>query len=282
MLLSGEAIEPARLVAAIWSPQDLGDPRRHRRLTKIVTGLLCGAAARSPKGVRAEDRGTDRFWDNEHLSPAKLERGGRAQMRAAILGLTVLVLAHDTSEIDVHGRGEPADAGPLRAGAARGYLLHGCSAIDPTHGALIGILDNWAWVRKWELQREDCKTRDAEKKESHKWIRGIKRARRQLKAAGFTGRVIHAADREADDYKVFAYARRSRSNVIIRARHDRAIVEGSGKLWTELESRTSVLGWSLRVAVERKRERRPAQTLAASAKAAATRTRRRAAQTLTS
>ena len=232
MLLPDEAIEPASVVSAIWRSADLGDPRRYRRLVKIVGALLWGSVG-SPKAVRAADRGADRFWDNKHLAPTTLERGARTQMRSAILGLTVLVLAHDTSEIDEHGRGEPADAGPLRAGSACGYLIHGCAVIDPTQGALVGILDNWAWRREWALQREDRKTRAAADKESYKWIRGIKRAQRQLKLAGFSGRVIHTADREADDYKVFAYARRSRTHVIVRARHDRAIVEGAGTLGSD-------------------------------------------------
>lgn len=281
MLLPNEPLDPADVVATLWTPEELGDPRRFRRLTKVVKHLLLGDEGKSPKAVRADDRGAARFWDNDHVAVATLERGARARLQAALLALTVIVLAHDTSEIDLHGRGEPADAGTLRTGAARGYLMHGCTVIDQAEGALVGILDHWAWRRDGAVSAEDRKQRAPTAKESHKWIPGLKRARRQLKAAGFTGRAIHAADREADDYKVFAFACRpsAKCEVVIRAKHDRAILEGADHLWAELAAQPPVLGWSLRVAVERKPVRRPVQAAAAAAKAAATRTRRRAAQT---
>jgi hypothetical protein len=278
MLFANEPLEPAALAKSLWCPEALGDPRRHRRLTKIVTDLLVGDEGKSPHAVRADDRGADRFFDNDHIASTELEGSARRRVQAALLGLTIVVLAHDSSEIDLHGRSEPVDAGPLRMKSSRGYLIHGCAAIDLTHHALVGIVDNWAWARNWAIQGEDRKQRAPIKKESRKWIRGFTRACAQLDASGFKGRAIHTADREADDYKVFAYAvrRKTRIDLVVRARHDRAVTQAGGHLWAEMATKPAVKTWEVRVAVEHKPVRRPAQAAAAQTKAAATKARRRA------
>lgn len=130
------------------------------------------------------------------------------------------MIAHDSSEIDKHGRGVPDDAGPLRSSNARGYRMHLAVGVTSA-GEQLGALDAWAWTRSWKLRKHVHPWRPKSEKESSKWSRGIDRVERRLKQLGFRGKVVHVEDREADDYEHLAEQHYKKRRVIVR--HD---VEG--------------------------------------------------------
>lgn len=237
MLLPDTPLDPADLVARIWSPSDLPDARlwqRLRRCFRLFARRLEEPTARHP---RADRRGLQRFCDNGRVDADLLTQRARERTLHGLRGRPLLVLGHDTTEVNKVGPVEPHDAGPLRSNASRGYLVHSCVAVDPARHELLGVLDAHAWTRSWTLRNGDHTARAPHRKESIKWRRGVRRAVQALAAAGVDGVCVHAFDREGDVHENFSFARRHRHSVVVRAAQDRLIREGPGQLWAYLAPR---------------------------------------------
>lgn len=242
LTLSTPLLAP-QLVAALWPSLSLPDARLAARLERSVEHLLTRWDGPSGLRGRTAQRGWTRFCNNPRVDTTTLFRAATDQTIRAIANVKVLVLAHDTSEIDKHGRAEPDDAGPLRSVHSRGYLLHGCTAIDLATGARLGVLDAMAWTRSWKLRKQDHGTRAPHKKESIKWRRGLRRADAILRAVPSLQVVFHAMDREGDVHENFAYALRHKVTIVARAEHDRRVQGPHGKLFAHLEAQPCVESW---------------------------------------
>ena len=238
-----EPLEPSRLVLETWKQSDLPDARLYKRLVPTVARMLRvlqGPGDGMPvKDQRAERRGAQRLFDNARVDAKKLEASATERLRLTLAAATIatLVLPHDTTEVDLHGRFEPDDAGPLRSNHARGYLVHSCVAVNATDGALLGLVSSKAWTRSWELRQGDNHSRAPEEKESRKWRDGIRLALKNLGPLPATHVLVHAMDREGHLYENFAFALDHHHLVVVRGRADCNIGEGNGKLWAYMQSR---------------------------------------------
>src|SRR5262249_21750438 len=148
---------------------------------------------------------------------------------------------------------EPADAGPLRSSAARGYLVHHGVVLDPACEARVGILYVQAWTRPYpQGKRPEGKrrVRRAWDNEDQKWGWGVEQACKALENGSFQGHVRHLADSEGSSYSSLVKAKRRHRDYVARTKCDRAIAEGSGKLLDYLSEQPIVARWSLEVDVE--------------------------------
>lgn len=237
LLLTDTPLDPRALVDRIWKPSDLPDLRLWQRLKTNVALLFDRFDAPTTTQSRARRRGLQRFCDNPRVDSDALTRSAQARTLQALHDRPLLVVAHDTTEVNKVGPSEPDDTGPLRSNTARGYLVHSAVGIDPCHPSLLGVIDSQAWTRSWRLRNQDHKTRAPHRKESVKWRRGIRRVVAALDRAGVNVPCVHAFDREGDVHENFTFARRHRHRVVVRAAQDRLIAEGEGRLWAYLASR---------------------------------------------
>jgi hypothetical protein len=145
-----------------------------------------------------------------------------------------LVVMHDSSEIDLHGRDEPSDAGPLRSSHARGYMLHNSTAIDPQQRLVIGIIAWTTWTRTWKLKHND-QSRPAHEKESYKWKRGLQELGTLPEPV--RTRMVHVMDREGDVHENFEYARHEGLRIIVGVRSDHRIEQSDQKLRSYVQRR---------------------------------------------
>lgn len=256
MLVSHEPLEPSSLVRSTWSPDQFPDRRLFKRLeitAKRVLELLSSSGDGAGVNVRrAERRGAQRLYHNDRIDVDMLEQSAEAKMTAALASEKLVVLAHDTTEVDVHGRDEPDDAGPLRSSNARGYLVHLCAAVGAT-GALLGIVCCFAWTRTWDLKKQNHAKREPSDKESIKWLTGIERAAKQLGTV--VGRIlVHVMDREGDFYDNFVFALALAHIVVTRAARDHRIVEGRGFLWAHMQSQPATRLAPIQIRDEKARE----------------------------
>lgn len=258
MSVALHALDPRALARSIWSPEDFRDPRLFRRLLLNFELLFRRFDAPLSSVPRAPRRGFSRFLENPRLDPTRMSARMLEHSRAALCHFPRLVLSHDTTEVDLAGRYEPEDAGPLRSNAARGYLVHSSFAIDASTGQLLGTVSFRAWTRPWKLRQQNHKSRPPHRKESRKWRRGIEDAVTALREAGCTASLLHVFDAEGDVYENFAHARRHRHQVLVRAAQDRSIQEGKGKLWSYLASQPAVAHWEQSVRTEVSKEARKA------------------------
>jgi hypothetical protein len=147
-----------------------------------------------------------------------------------------IVVAQDTTEINFSGReANRRGLGPAGDGVSAGFFIHPLVAIDSETEAVLGLLDAHIWTRGDEIEAVPRRKRAIEAKESIRWLRGVERAGELLTAAAS---VVVVGDRENDIYSCFA-RRPARTDLIVRAAQDRALVEdaslfASAAAWPEL------------------------------------------------
>jgi hypothetical protein len=254
MLFPREPMTGSALIEATFQPEDVPDARLYRRLKATAAGILrsmMDEGDERPQDVkRAERRGASRLYANERIDADRLCQHAQHRCVEAIRALPRVLVAHDTVEFDKHGRYEPSDAGPLRSPTARGYLVHHGVVLDPKSEARVGILYMQAWTRPYpEGTRPEGKrrVRRAWDNEDQKWAWGVEQAHKALARGGFQGHVRHLADNEGSSYTSLVKAKRRHRDYVARARLDRNIREGRGKLFEYLQEQPVVTRWSLEV-----------------------------------
>lgn len=208
-------LDPKQLVKSLWSEEHLPDLRLFTRLVLVVQTMVTKLQDVAVGLRRALRRGSTRFFNNPRISAKILWVQARSHLLAPLLPLNQILVAHDSSEIDQHGRDCPDDAGPLRSPNARGYMTHWSVACSPD-GLIHGALQAWAWKRSWELRNQDHGKRSMNDKESSKWDKGIGRSERVLRELGFQGSCRHVEDREADIFEHLVHQKEKRRSLVVR------------------------------------------------------------------
>lgn len=153
----------------------------------------------------------------------------RERAVAACRGRRV-VAVQDTTAVSFGEAGGRHGLGPGGDGRHPGFFLHPVVAVDAQDEAVLGLVDAQIWTRgaapvalRWN--------RGVSEKESRRWLVGTQAADTAL--AGVAEQVVSVADQEADLYEHFAdHAGRAMpgSALLVRARHDRMLVEGGRML----------------------------------------------------
>lgn len=260
MLLPTEPFAGAALIAATFHPEDFPDARLYERVQITADAMLRSAFGegdeRSPKVKRAERRAASRLYANERVKADRLARRAQECSIKALGSAERVLVAHDTSEFDKHGRHEPDDAGPLRSSQARGYLVHYGVLVDPGNQARTGIGYMTAWTRPFPKGKPRPEGKVAVKREweneDGKWSWGVEQAEKALRLHGYQGQVRHLADNEGSSYASLVKAKRRKRDYVARTKVDRSIYEGSGKLFEYLLEQRVVKGWAVNVEEEPK------------------------------
>lgn len=215
----------------------LGDKRLNARLAQILSQLAARPTASIPAacGGRAEMVAAYRFCENENTSFGNILQPHIDATRQRMAAQSVVVLAQDTSEVDVTRPDQQvAGAGPLDGDSRRGALLHLMHAFTPD-GTPLGTVFATAWTRGEEsvcasLSRAERAAIPIEEKESYRWVTTLRQARAEARFCPAT-RLICVADSEADIYEVLVEGVREPqvSDWIVRACQDRALFCENGQ-----------------------------------------------------
>lgn len=210
---------------------DLNDKRITERLRKVLSQLGERPTLSIPAacGGRAEMTAAYRFFDNPNATFENILRPHGDATRKRMAAASVVILAQDTTEIDMTKpelvvRG----AGPLDGDTRRGALLHVLHGFTPD-GTPLGTVVADAWTRAEgvgcaSLTRAERAKTPIEEKESYRWVTTLRQAR-QVALDCPTTECICVADSEADIYELLveAVAEPSRVDWIVRACQDRAL-----------------------------------------------------------
>jgi hypothetical protein len=190
---------------------NLKDRRLDDRLREVVGQLAARPTASIPAacGGRAEMEAAYRLFDNDNVTFDNILQSHQEATRRRIAEQQVVILAQDTTEIDltrpeqqVHG------AGPLTEGSRLGALLHVLHAFTP-NGTPLGTLHALAWTRDNAPSRRQTLTHaqrlatPLEEKESYRWVVALRQAREEAQRQPQT-RMVCVADSEADIYELLA------------------------------------------------------------------------------
>jgi hypothetical protein len=204
---------------------ELHDKRLNHRLTELLSQLSQRPTASIPAacGGYNEMAAAYRFFANEKVTFDNLLAPHQAATRTRIAAQPRVILAQDTTELDVtRPEQQVAGVGPLDDGPRRGALLHVLHAFTPD-GTPLGTVAATAWSRADEAAKKDRKRTPIEEKESQRWIDAVQQSRQVAQQTPAT-QVICVADSEADIYELLAAAAEPGLDWIVRACQDRALL----------------------------------------------------------
>lgn len=224
----------------------LNDARLNNRLREVLSQLASRPTASIPAacGGRAEMEAAYRLFDNDKVTFADLLQPHHDRTRQRIAEQPVVILAQDTTEIDLtRPEQQVAGCGPLDDSARRGALLHVLHAFTPD-GTPLGTVQAQAWTRdegpskRQTLTKAQRTARPLEEKESHRWVVALRAAQEEAQRNPHT-QIICVADSEADFYELLAEGTTQphTADWIVRACQDRALhsePEGAAHLHEQL------------------------------------------------
>lgn len=195
---------------------------------------------------RAQKRRFNDFLDNEAVTRYEmlLHTGQLTAQRAA--GREVLVVADSSELIYTKHRTSKCGFGPMGTETDIGVLLHPLLALDAPTGGIIGLVGAEV-VNREPGEVVDRKDREADDKESRRWLAGAETAGDVLAGAA---KITMVEDREGDIYDQFA-RRPNNVDLLVRARHDRSLTSGQ-KLFDTCARWSEVRRYVIAVPAKRK------------------------------
>jgi hypothetical protein len=207
---------------------DLGDPRRTARAIDLAETLGQRPTAALADACRdaAQLEAAYRFFDNACVTPDALLAAHRDATYTRLRAEPVVLALNDTTVLDYTSHPATIGLGPLRSRRQQGELVHGTLVVTPG-GVALGLLRLEVWVRDADTyaRLRDRHQRSLTEKESVVWVHSLEAAGAARQQCPGT-QVISVGDREADIYDLFCAPRPDGVEVLVRARHDRAVAEG--------------------------------------------------------
>jgi len=218
----------------------LGDQRLSTRAASLLDTLGAKPTLSIPAAARgwAETQAAYRFFGHEKVSAESVLAPHAERTLERARAQRVVLAIQDTTELDFTGKDDIEGLGPLTYAAQRGLHLHPTFLVTPERLPL-GVFDAWLWARDPETFGHSSAHLPIEDKESARWLEGYQRLGEIAGDLPDT-RLVYVADREADIYELFVAANDSAVELLVRASHDRALLD-DGRL-RETLARAQALG----------------------------------------
>ncbi len=224
--------------------KSFGDKRLDERGNEFIRSLFIGGThsiRKFSKSIAAQ-KGNYRFLENEQTTEDAIVKSMSERCAAAVKGKVVLSI-QDTSEMNLYNhknRIKHDDTIGVTNAAVNGlgFMTHPSLVVDAVNCFPYGFCHVHQFNR--DLEREPKQSRDKheykkltiEEKESNKWLLSSKAAKESVKEAAM---VIIVQDREGDIYEQFAAIPDERTHLLIRAKSDRSLPEGT-KLFSKVSA----------------------------------------------
>jgi hypothetical protein len=204
----------------------LGHKRRTQCLMRIADriyrhpGGTLPAKLHQPKDYKAMDRLMNR---PEVTHAATLETHRQRTLVHMRQAKGVVLVLHDTTELDYSGLRSIKDLGPIGGGLNRGYLCHNTLAFDPQRHEVIGLANQILHRRRHVGRKEGVKAkRERADRESLLWTTGLK----AVGPAPAESDWVHIADRGADTFEFLAGCQTAGQGFVVRSNRSRVIRQG--------------------------------------------------------
>jgi hypothetical protein len=204
----------------------LGHRRRTQCLVRIANqiyrhpGGTLPAKLHEPKDYKAMDRLMNR---PEVTHTAVLQphfQHTRQQMHQTP---GVVLVLHDTTELDYTGLRSITDLGPIGGGLNRGYLCHNSLAFDPQRHEVLGLAHQILHCRRHVGRKEKVAAkRERLDRESRLWIDGVVGVGPPAEG----GCWMHVADRGADTFEFLGRPWGPQEGFVMRSKVNRVIRRG--------------------------------------------------------
>jgi hypothetical protein len=209
-----------RLVKNNFAEVDLGDRRRTRRLIQSVARI---AAHPEKPFTQIFDwpqlKGFYRLCDQATATVNAIQTPHRNQTRQAMGQHPVVLILHDTTELDFTSHAALTDTGPIGDGRGRGFLQHNSLAVVPDPRRVLGLAYQQIELRQDTPEHETASERRRRERESQLWIRGIEATGRPPAGSCW----VDVGDRGADIYDAMRASRGAGHEFLFRVAQDRQI-----------------------------------------------------------
>jgi len=206
----------------------LPDPRLDLRLARIIDGFVKHPEASCTEALgRAGAKAAYRFWNNDRVRAEEVLAPHAEQTVQRSMAYPVVLVAQDTSEINLTNHPATQGMGYLGSPQCRGLLLHSLLAVSPT-GVPLGIIRQFTWVRPiQQLGKRHRRRKTALKeKESQRWLDGLTATAEQFTEHPH---VVLMGDRESDLFDLFAMPRPGNVDLLVRVCREKRRVEHPAK-----------------------------------------------------
>jgi hypothetical protein len=252
--VGGGALSPsAGLTGDDWVNQEfgnspLGDARLSRRLVQVAA-----AKAKAPDQSFSQATGGDwpevkayyRLMDHAAATPAAILAPHNQQTLRRMQGQKIVLCVQDGSDLNYNSLANCSGLGVIgsnQTGAkSRGLHLHSTLALSPS-GLPLGVVRADCQARKANASQDQRPSHKIprEEKKSFIWVAHFRHLVEQAKRMPQT-RLISVCDREADFFDLFDEQRQqSRVELLVRAKHNRALLGENDRLFETLRQAPAV------------------------------------------
>ena len=204
----------------------VGHERRRKCVVRIADliyrhpGGTLPAKLHDPKDYKAMGRLMNR---PEVTHTAVLEPHRQRTLQLMRQSPGVVLVLHDTTELDYSGLRSISDLGPIGGGLNRGFLCHNSLAFDPQRHEVIGVANQILHRRRHVGRKEKVRAkRERLDRESRLWITGVD----AVGPVPEGGLWVHVADRGADTFEFLGRAWSPSEGFVMRSKVNRVIRHG--------------------------------------------------------
>lgn len=214
----------------------LGDARRTRRLVKVAQTLIENPTGTLPRRVRghAELTALYRLMDAGGVTHESVLAPHRARTLALMRQTPVVLVLHDSTELDYTSRTSLKKLGQIGNGGGRGYVCHNSLAVTPQR-EVIGLANQVLHTRRRVPAGESPAAKRAHPgRESRLWPAACE----AIGPAPGGCLWVDVADAGADTFEFAARELRNRRHFVVRSARDRNLAGedhvGADRLYRKL------------------------------------------------
>ncbi len=198
----------------------LGDQRRTARLVLSAARIAAHPEKSFNQVFDWNDlRGFYRLCDQETATLPTIQEPHWQQTRSAMAKHPLVLILHDTSELDFTEHTALEGVGPIGKGTGRGFLQHNSLAVIPEPRQVLGLAYQQLYIRQEAPKKEHTSKRKLRDRESQLWLRGIKATGRPPEAC----RWVDVGDRGADIYEAMVASQAQGHDFLFRLTQNRDV-----------------------------------------------------------
>jgi len=211
--------------ARAWAEQnfataDLGDRRRTRRLVESAAKIAAHPEKPFTQVFDWNDlRGFYRLCDQSEATLAAVMSPHWQQTREAMGRQPLVLIVHDTSELDFSSHHRLTGIGQIGNEHGKGFLQHNSLAIVPQPRQVLGLAYQQLKVREPAPEGESTYQRKRRPRESDLWLEGFRASGRPPEGCCW----VDVCDRGSDDYEGMRACREMGHHFLFRANQNRLV-----------------------------------------------------------
>jgi hypothetical protein len=219
VIMASVILDPGEWAEREFDECELGDARRTERLKHLAAGVAAKPDGSTPNQTEcwADLKAAYRLFDCDDVSFQAIIEPHTRHTREECRPGDVMLLIHDTTELDFSNH--PASEGlrPTGNGSGRGFFLHTALMLNAADGRVEGIAAQEIFYRRPAGAKKASKydMRQSAGRESAVWGRVIDRVGRPPDGVKW----INVCDRGADDFEPMAKSIHNGCGFVIRASH---------------------------------------------------------------